>query len=57
MMLMSNYVENEQVGKEKLWTIGGERITSKYPETLNNHYEHRDAVDSHKTRRQASIVL
>ena len=57
MMLMSKYEKNEWVGKEKFWTISGDRITFKYLETVHNYYQNRYAVDSHNTRRQALIVL
>ena len=49
-MLMSIYGKNERVGEEKLRTIGGYGITFNYPDTLKNHYQHIDAVDSHNSR-------
>ena len=57
MMLMSTYGTNEWVGEDKFRKIGGERITFKYSETVYKHYQHRDDIDSHNTRRQAPIAL
>ena len=47
-LLISTYETNGWVGKEKNQTIGGERITFKYPYTVHNHYQHIDTVNSHK---------
>ena len=42
MMMMSTYGENSQVVEDKLWTFGGERMT-----TVHNRYQYRYVVDSH----------
>ena len=57
MMRMSTYGTNDQVGDEKLRTIDGVHITFKYPNTLDYLCQNGDAVDSHNTRFQESIVL
>ena len=56
LMLMFTYEENERVG-EKFRTIGGEGVTFKCPETVHNHYQHRDAVESYNVRHQAPFAL
>ena len=38
MMLISTYGTNKQVGKDKLWTTGGDRINFMCQETVKKHY-------------------
>jgi hypothetical protein len=59
MMLMSTYGTCLRVGDERFRTIGNEnqRISFKYPELVYNHFQYRDAVDSHNARRMAPIAL
>jgi len=58
MMVMSTYGTLERVGDEKIRRPAtGETLTFKYPEVVHNHYQNRDAVDSHNARRQAPIAL
>ena len=47
MMLMSTYGTNASVSEDKFRKIGGYRITFKYPETVHNHYQYIDSVDSY----------
>ena len=47
MTLVYAIKKNEQMGYEKLWTNGDERISFKYPETVHNHYQHIYDVESH----------
>ena len=56
-MLISTYEINKWVGEETFCTIGGEKITFKYPYTALNHYQRRDDVESHNTRNQPPIAL
>ena len=57
MMLVSTHGENERVGEDKFWKIGVERIAFKCLETVYNHYQHRDDMDSHNSRRQTPIAM
>ena len=58
MMLMSTYGTLERLDIEKFRQLKtNERISFKYPEVVHNHYQKRDAVDSHNARRQAPIAL
>ena len=57
LMMMSTYETNERLGEDKFRTIGGERITFKYPDTVHNHYQYIDDVYSHKARHQVPISL
>ena len=52
---MSTYGTNEWVGEVKTHTIGGERMSFKYPEAVYNRYQHRYAVDSHNARLKGPI--
>ena len=38
MMIMSTHETNKRVCNYKFRTIGGKRISSRYPETMHNHY-------------------
>jgi hypothetical protein len=59
MMLMSTYGTLSRVGEERLRRVGAQqqRISFKYPELVYNHFQYRDAVDSHNARRMAPIAL
>jgi hypothetical protein len=57
MMLMSTYGTLTRVGDDKIRTIDNQRLTFKYPEVIHNHYQYRDAVDSHNARRMAPIAM
>jgi hypothetical protein len=39
------------------WAQHQQRISFKYPELVYNHFQYRDAVDSHNARRMAPIAL
>ena len=45
MILMTKYDTNEYFDEDKLRTICGYRMTYKYPDTLNNHYQQIDVVE------------
>jgi hypothetical protein len=57
MMLMSTYGTLSREGKERYRRVGVQRITFQYPELVYNHFQYRDAVDSHNARRMAPIAL
>jgi hypothetical protein len=59
MMLMSTYGTLERVGDVKHRTIGPDKVKKsfQYPEVVHNHYQRRDAIDSHNARQQAPIAL
>jgi Transposase IS4 len=59
MMLMSIFGTCLRVGDERFRKIGNEnqRISFKYPELVYNHFQYRDAVDSHNARQMAPIAL
>eukprot|EP00977_Amphora_coffeiformis_P000513 scaffold130_cov151-Amphora_coffeaeformis.AAC.2 len=56
MKLMSTYGTNERVGKVRM-RLTPEKIEFKYPEVVYNHYQYRDAVDSHNSSRMYPIAL
>jgi hypothetical protein len=59
MMLMSTYGTLSRVGEERYRRVGAhqQRISFQYPELVYNHFQYRDAVDSHNARRMAPIAL
>ena len=48
---MSNYGKHDRVGDDKFRTIGGDRIDIKYADTVHNHYQNIDNMESHNERR------
>ena len=65
LMMMSSFGTEERMGEMKTrnWKSGSgsnEQRHNKiiqYPELVHNHYQHRDAVDSHNARRMQPIAL
>ena len=56
MMLMSTYGTHDWVGADKFRTVGGDRIGIKYADTVHNHYQRVDDMESNNARRQGRVL-
>ena len=56
MMLMSTYGTHNRVGDKKFRSVGGDRIGIKYSDTVHNHYQRIDDMESHNASRQGRVL-